>query len=455
LLLPSGEGGYFARAALAMLAERTLDAQYYIWESDITGRLLARRVLEAADRGVRVRLLLDDLNLGGRDAVVAMIDRHPKIEVRLFNPSGTRSAPSLNFLTDFGRLNRRMHNKVFIADNAAAIIGGRNVGDDYFEIDNATNFRDLDLLMAGPIVEETSRSFDQFWNSPWAVPVAALIEDEAAPAEREDTGESLTAAIPGLAGSTYRLEVTEERVAAALAKAPDDLIWAPAELYFDAPERAAGSPVREVSEGLRLALAEVEQELLIENAYFIPGDAGVATADALEERGVKVRVLTNALATNSAPAHAGYARYRDDLLRHGVELYELRPDARSTRPDWPLITVESLAGVHTKAAVLDREAVFLGSFNLDPRSRDLNTEIAVLIASPPLAEHVAEYMDTGVQPDTSYRLELQERESGGEQIVWLTDMEGEDKRYTTEPGAGVWRRFSAWFISLLPIENLL
>lgn len=379
-----------------------------------------------------------------------MMDRHPNIEVRLFNPSATRSAPLLDYVTDFGRLTRRMHNKVFVADNAAAIIGGRNI-DDYFETDDATNFRDLDLLMAGPIVGEVSRSFDLFWNSP----VAALIEDRSTARQRSEARQEVAPGSDELAGFVYRIEADADEIATALAGARSDLIWAPAALYFDPPERAAGAPGTRVAEGFGDALAGVEHELLIENAYFIPGEAGVDFAASLEERDVEVRVLTNALATNTAPAHAGYARYRQDLLRHGVELYELRPDARSTRPDWPLITTDSLAGVHTKAAVLDRQAVSLGSFNLDPRSRALNTEIAVLIESPRLARQVAEYMDTGVQPETSYRVQLEQDDAGAERLIWMTETDGEAVRYTSDPEAGVWRRFTAWLISLLPVEAQL
>jgi len=457
VLLPRGDWGFQARFGLAVAAEHSLDVQYYIWHPDTTGRLLTHQLLAAADRGVRVRALIDDLQASGRDHTIAMVDAHPNIEVRLFNPVTLRQNAASELLTDATRLNRRMHNKTFIADNAMAVVGGRNIGDDYFGVNTHANFRDLDLLTVGPVVQDVSASFDTYWNSIWAVPIGSLIvkqpsaaEIEAATAEARDWREEL-------ADFPYPLDATADDVLASLEQRRDGFVWGRAEALYDTPEKVASTGDGAITTRLREVGDGIEREILIEMAYFIPGTGGIADLEARADEDLRVRVLTNSLASNDViAAHAGYARYRVPLLEQGIELYEMRADAALKRDKAGTYGLTGSAGaaLHTKAAVIDREKVFIGSYNFDPRSRALNTEIGLLVHSPELAEQVAAFMDTGVQPKQSYRLELADTASGSP-VAWVTADDDTPVRYDSEPEAGFWRQFQLWLLSILPIESQL
>jgi putative cardiolipin synthase len=456
ILIPTGEWGFRARAGLANQAERTIDLQYYIWDVDNTGKILAERILRAADRGVRVRLLIDHVTTRDTDFRFARLDRHPNIEIRLFNPFANRELRSLEFLLNIERLDHRMHNKAFIVDNAIAIVGGRNIGDNYFGVDAVANFRDLGLAVVGPVVRDVSKSFDIYWNSDFAVPVTAIIKEKSSEIEFLETKEELYHWVSQVVDYPYSIDTTSDAVISRLEKLRGDFIWAPAKALYDEPDKLETKD-EDVAAQLFKIGREKDREVIMEVAYLIPGVEGVERVRLNQERGIRQRMLTNSLATNDvAAAHAGYAKYRRDLIKSGLELYELRPDAKSQRRFWSLLAGRSKAGLHTKAFVVDREIVLVGSFNLDPRSIALNTEIIIQVESAELAAQVLKYMDEGVQPENSYRVVLeQEQGSDRDRLVWITEQDGKEVRYHSEPEVGLWRRFTVWFMGLLPIESHL
>ncbi len=457
-LMRRGDLAFRVRNCLVFAAEQTLDLQYFIWELDASGKILAHSLLQAADRGVRVRILVDDLHAGGKEITIAALDRHPNIEVRLFNPFAVRNGRTGQLLTAFGRLNRRMHNKAFIADNAIAIVGGRNIGDVYFGVDSTANFRDLDLAAAGPVVREISASFDLFWNSDWAVPARSLLSRGQPEEEIREVRGKLEDWVGNLTGFPYPVDQANEDLPEHLEELRDHFSWGEGKVLYDVPGKVAGADQNRLRRMLVQEARGIREELLVEAAYLIPSPSDLALVDELRSRRVRVRVLTNSLATNDvAAAHAGYAKYRRTLLRKGVELYELRPDAGAERENWSALAGKSQASLHTKALVADRQELFIGSFNFDPRSNNLNTEIGLYLESPELAERVAAIMDEGIRPENSYRLTLEKFEGADyEWLAWVTrDEAGREVRYYSEPGVGLWQRVVSWFTSLLPVEEQL
>ena len=456
-IVTTSEWGFRARAGLANMAEKTLDVQYYIWEADTTGKILAERLLRAADRGVRVRMLLDDINTADSDFKFALMARHPNVEVRLFNPFAKRQSRLSEFLFNIDRLNYRMHNKAFIADNAVAIVGGRNIGDHYFGVHTDANFRDLDLGMVGPVVQEVSRSFDLFWNSEQAVPIAALTEQTSDEGGFQESKHRLYRWVADYADFPYPVQISSEELFRKFAEFRDNnFVWATPKVLYDAPDKLE-TEEEAVADRLRQKGKSKKHEILLEVAYLVPGPHELASARSNRDKGIRQRILTNSLATNDvAAAHAGYARYRKQLIKSGVELYELRPDADSIKKKWTLMAGRSRASLHTKAFVMDGEKVGIGSFNLDPRSISLNTEIVIVVDAPELAAQVVDYMDTGVLPENSYHVVLEPDEDwGGERLVWITTKDGKEVRYYSDPDVSLWRRINAWFMSLLPIEKHL
>ena len=451
-LLSHGREAFIVRLALADLAERSLDMQYYSWDGDITGRIIVDSVMKAADRGVRVRLLVDDPFRKASDSVKAALDAHPNVEIRLFNPVTNRRWSALDYIFDFGRLNRRMHNKLMVADNAAAIVGGRNIGDIYYGVNTIANYRDLDVLAVGPVVRDLSDVFDRFWNSPSTVPIAAIVNRAYGAADLDAILIRLREAIAA-ADYPYPIDQDLDELAAQGAELRDNLVWAHGQVIADDPETIApGIESDHVVAFIRGRVAQLKEELLVESPYFVLPAGAQATVKALHERNVRVRVLTNSLASNDMlPAHSGYAKTRRRLLENGMELYELRPDTDAFRPGWSLLSGRSPAALHTKAMAFDREAVFIGSFNLDPRSAVINTEAGLYIESPELAERLAAYMATGVVPANSYRVLLDP--NGG--IVWETARDGQSVRYRDEPETGFRRRLVAALLKLLPIDSQL
>jgi len=450
-LIRKGRPAFTGRIAMTAMAEKSLDLQYYIWEADTTGRILALRLVEAADRGVRVRLLVDDNNIAGRDSPIASLDAHPNIEIRIFNPFAHRGSRLFGYMTDFVRLNHRMHNKAIIADNAFAIVGGRNIGNHYFGVHTDANFRDLDIAAAGPVVRELSTVFDRFWNGDWSYPIAALVDRKYTEVDLRSTV-AATRELIRQDDYPYPLDQDVEELMGQLDKIRDGFIWAPGMVVWDDPASIKkGIEESTMSKALHRKIYTLEKELLIESAYFVVLDRGVRAAKNLHEKGVRVRVLTNSLASNDVvAAHAGYAKRRKQLVENGVELYEMRPDSKSaTVREKRIFTVgKSKAALHTKAIVFDRKAVFVGSYNLDPRSAAINTEMGLYVESAEMARQVIAYMDEGVLPYNSYRVELDEKGK----LVWNTQKDGQPVRYTREPESTFWQRFMSGFIKMLPVE---
>ena len=449
-IIRTGRNAFTARAAFTELAQKTLDLQYYIWEQDATGRLLAERVLGAADRGVRVRVLLDDMNFKGRDAIVAALDAHPNIEIRVFNPFAQRGARGLEFLTSFARVNHRMHNKLLVMDNALAIVGGRNIGNHYFEVDTHANFRDLDVAAGGPVVREISSVFDHFFNGDWAVPISALVDR---PSTAKDLQEARATLRERIAADRYPYPIDQDvaELKSVLRAEIDTFVWAPGRIVWDDPaEIAATRGTSRMLEGLHQRLGRLDTELLIESPYFVPRDRGIGRMKALHDQGVRVRVLTNSLASNDVlAAHAGYADRRKQVLESGVKLYELRADAGVIKKR--LAFFGAKAALHAKVIVFDRKDVFIGSYNLDPRSADINTEAGLYVESPALAAQVVAWMDEGVRPENSYRVLL---DKNGK-LTWVTRDDGQEVVYHHDPESNAWQRFMAGLIGILPVEGQL
>lgn len=453
--LREGRDAFAARSLLADAAERTLDVQYYIWHNDISGGLLFDALRRAAHRGVRVRLLLDDNNTYGLDATLASLDAHANIEVRLFNPFVHRRWRLLDYLTDFARLNRRMHNKSFTADAQVTIVGGRNVGDEYFDAGHDVMFVDLDVLAIGPVVGDVSRDFDRYWHSESSYPVGRVLRSGHAGAT--DASPTITA---HLQSDSDALKYTQ-----AIARQPfvRDVLagtlafeWATTTMVSDDPAKGLGRVGDDTLVFTRLkALLDVASaELKIVSPYFVPGAVGVAYLSELVRRGVNVAVLTNALeATDVAAVHAGYAKRRVPLLQAGVALFELKrgasAPARSSRRRTGSVG-SSGSSLHAKTFAIDNERVFVGSFNFDPRSARLNTELGFIIDSPVLAGHIAEVFAVRV-PDRAYRVELGERG----RLEWEERSDHETIAHEDEPRTGWWQRFGVSLLATLPIEWLL
>jgi cardiolipin synthase C len=458
-LLGSGMDAFVARMALAEAAERTLDLQYYIFHTDLTGRLILDSLVRAADRGVRVRLLIDDTTAKGKDAGIAVLASHPCIEVRVFNPFAGRSSLSWLFsaAADFDRINHRMHNKMFVADNQAGVVGGRNIGDEYFGAREGVNFADMDLLAVGPVVNDLSRSFDEYWNSEWAFPIQSLHSTNLDPTALEKERDELAMHRLASRDSEYAQRLRDSDLLKRLNKHDLPLVWAPAWIVYDKPEKAGskGQAAESVKLGpqLKSAVTELRSEFIISSPYFIPGEQGVALFKQLRERGVRVRIMTNSFAGNDvAIVHGGYARYRKDLLKLDVELYELKPSLDAVTEQERKSFGSSGASLHAKAFIFDRRRVFVGSLNLDPRSLSLNTELGIVVESPELAQKLVQQFEELLQPAYTYRLELDP--SNGE-LVWISEENGKESRYTRDPGVGFWRRFSTGFLSLFAPESLL
>jgi putative cardiolipin synthase len=460
-LLTSGQEAFLARAALAEAAQRTLDLQYYAVAEDATSTLLLYRALVAAQRGVRVRLLIDDLDVGDRDSHLATLAAHPNVQLRVFNPFSWRGAASLaralDYLTDATRLNRRMHNKLWIADNAAALIGGRNLSDAYFNADSLNNFVDLDVLLAGPAVAEASRGFDEYWNSEWAVPIQAFTGPTLGPEHSERLMAELAARAAAFHDSDYVRELLATGFGPLVRSGRVELIAANATVLHDPPaKRPAQAPDEEspVLARLRQSVNATRDELVLVSPYFVPNERGIETLCSLARRGVAVRVLTNSLAsTDVAAVHAGYARYRPRLLACSVALHELEPDA--SRPRGVPRLLSSGVSLHAKAIMVDRKSILIGSMNLDPRSRQTNTEVAVLIDSAALGGELGQWFDEARSLDRSFRPELATPGNPNAPLTWIGREEGKLRRYDSEPRASWWQRVTTRLLGALLPEELL
>jgi cardiolipin synthase C len=449
-MVSSNLDAFAARSLSARRAGRSLDLMYHIWHSDLTGRLLAYEVLQAANRGIRVRLILDDINDFGRDSVYLALDDHPNIEVRMFNPSRARKGRLRRGLEMAMRplsLTRRMHNKAWIADGVLAIVGGRNVGDGYFDAAEASNFRDLDLIMVGNAVNQTAEIFDQYWNSSVVIPIRSLSKE--AGADRAAARQRLVDQATAESSRPYLDYVlSQSNFALALDKI---------ELHFcdkvsvisDPPEKA----LRDKGESwlknmLSPLVAGASRTIEITSPYFVPRDEAVKALIGLVKGGVDVTILTNSLAaTDVAAVHSGYARHRPQLIKGGVRLFELQPHGRAS--DISLFG-SSGTGLHTKAFVADERLGFIGSFNFDPRSASLNTEMGVLFEHIPLAKKMREVFELETSPSMSYQVSM----SDGK-LRWEGDSHGALRVFNREPETHWSRRLAVWLIAWLPIQSQL
>lgn len=459
VLLENGLDAFVARALLAEYAERTIDVQYYLYHNDLTGRLFTHQLLKAADRGVRVRLLVDDMGLAGRDLGSAVLDSHPNIEVRIFNPFSRKTGRLSQLVTRFGSVTRRMHNKSFTVDNQVTILGGRNIGNEYFEADPDIAFADLDVLLVGQVVEDVSASFDAYWNSDLVYPVNVLVGRPPTPPEIQTKTQELEEFIKGQENSPYLLALSNSDLANKIRQKNVRFYWGNAEAIFDQPEKIVDDRSRSddyLTVQFKPYWKRMENELIILSPYFVPGKEGVESLLKLKESGIDIDILTNSLASTDVGAvHAGYAKYRKDLLRAGVEIYELNKNiSKKERKGKKRQEGSSKASLHAKTFILDRNWVFIGSLNLDPRSVYENTEIGVVLDSPEMARYMAQKFDANIVAH-AFRLELRSEEDGGEHIIWHGYENGKKLIYTVDPYTSMWRRLGVWFLGLLPIESQL
>jgi len=445
-LVSSGEEALDDLIALADHAERTLDIQYYIIQQNDSARLLLHHVRLAAERGVRVRLLVDDLNTAGEDRRFMHLGEHPNLEVRVFNPfPGGRFATWTRFVasaTDIRRINHRMHNKLFVADDALAITGGRNIGDQYFTRDQHNNFIDLDVVAAGPIVSELSASFDAFWNSKYAYPIASV----ASPVSADTSAPPLTDT--ATTESAHWLEH-------ALDSGAVPLTWVPATVLADRPAKIASetSPDEEltIANDLSTLMRSATQELIVISPYFVPGKDGMALFAQLVSHGVHIRILTNSLASTDSPlVHTGYARYRVQLLKLGVELSEVRPKLGQKRARFHPFR-SSNASLHAKALVIDQKTVFIGSMNMDARSAHTNSELGLVIRSADIAHQVTSLLDD-ISADGSYKLQLVGHTN---KIEWSSGEPGSESTWYTDPETTRLQRMSLKAFAPFAPEELL
>lgn len=451
-LLDRNEDGLRWRLILIDSAKHSIDAQYYLWYGDAAGRILAKHLLDAAARGVKVRMMVDDLNtllsdagtLAERDKVAAWLDAHPNVELRLFNPWVSRNIMGRvgESVTDFKRINQRMHNKALIVDNRAVILGGRNIGDEYMGLHAAFNFHDLDVLGIGPVARQASAVFDAYWNSDWVMPASAL----RVPISPEELAEGREMLMQRLseAKSLARFPIGPQSWSAELVALQGTLHTGTSIVYSDMP---TGNTIDQLMlERIRSLLGSAQQELLIVNAYIIPTDRGIETLRELKGRGVDMKILTNSLASHDVPAvNSHYKKWRKPILEAGAELYEMRHDAAIQ----PLVsdtppTHAKFMGLHSKAMAIDRDRVYIGSMNFDPRSAIYNTEMGVFIESRELGEALAGLIERDLQPVNSWRVELDS--DGG--LRWVDDKE----TVTSQPARNWWQRVEDVFFMMFPKE---
>ena len=459
LLLDEGTLALFQRGVLADSAERGIDLQTYIYDDDDSGIVMMERLFLAAERGVRVRVLIDDNGLASDTVLPLILDDHPQIEVRIFNPFHLRARWSrpFQYLFEFRRLNRRMHNKLLIVDGTAVIVGGRNVGGNYFDQDDDANFTDLDALLVGPVAREAADCFDEYWNSEYAVPAAA-VPNPLSEKRRERLIETYRARLSALDDRRDRYEALRDAFLEALEQRQIDVHWGPARLVADPPDKVDPSATPEPSPvlaALRDEWDRATREILIASAYLVPGPDFSSNILAKREQGVAVSLLTNSLASNDvAVVHAGYAKRRRELLESGARLFEYQKFANTpSREDTP----SSGASLHSKTIVFDRHHAWIGSFNLDPRSVELNTEVAVIVDSASLAAELAQRLEHDMSPERSWEVHLR-RDPGAQRahLEWHGIHEGESIVVRHEPDTSPLERAAVQFFKLIPgLDRLL
>lgn len=441
------------RLLMAERAEKSIDAQYFLIYDDIVGNVFAHSLLAAANRGVRVRFLLDDVLSQGLDPGLATLDSHENIEVRVFNPFANRRFRALDAPTSLGRITRRMHNKSFTVDNQVSLIGGRNIAGEYFGARSDVQFADLDVLTVGPVVGEVSDTFDTYWNHTAAIPIAALadVPDDAVQA-LATYGQEVAEALADAENSQYAqalrgtLEDYMDRDLSAFT-------WADYQLVVDSPDKSQGRVTDAsslIGSQMTNSIGEIKEELFVVTAYFVLSKREVEQFRQLRNRGVDVTIVTNSLASNNhSAAHAGYVSSRKALLEMGVKLFELRA-GQNIPADQKVSSGTAVSTMHAKTFVVDREKIFIGSFNWNQRSENRDTELGVIINSPKLATELLERVEPAL-PTATYQVFL--NDSG--KVRWRIEEDGKQIVLTKEPQTGFWRRFGAGFMRLLPIKSQL
>ncbi len=466
-LMPDGRSAFDTRIQLARRAQDTLDLQYYQIHNDETGRYLLRTLRDAAQRGVRVRVLMDDMYTAGDDELLSAFAAHPNVELRLYNPfvAGRERVLTrfLFALADFERVNRRMHNKLFIADGAMAVAGGRNIGNEYFGRNTNANFIDLDSFVTGAIVPRLQTLYDQFWNSPHVLPYRAIVPEDRSLAQLRQRFDELTseATTPPPDPPPPNDPLGYGPMADDLKADKLNLVWAPATAFADSPERAVGKtsayggvPLLDV-ESVRYNVVEhlrrARSEVALASPYLIPGPAGLEVMNDARRRGARVSLVTNSLAATDEPlVHSAYRRYRDDMLKVGVELNELSSD-RAKRSVRLGVFGTTIGRLHMKTAVYDRRFLFVGSMNFDPRSSVYNTEIGLFIDSPELAQQVLKLIDT-LKSQGAYTLRLA---PDGKHLEWISKELGREVVLHEEPDSTLWDRVLLNLLAPLVPESLL
>jgi cardiolipin synthase C len=469
-IVPVGADGFLLRMQMINATEKTLDLQYFVFRGDDTGRLLTAAVLRAADRGVRVRVLIDDGETEAGDEQITALSAHPSVEIRIFNPFAYRGHSTLwraiEFIANAERLDYRMHNKLLVVDNAIALIGGRNIGDQYFQIDPDSQLADDDVFAAGPIAQQLSKTFDEYWNDGLSIPAEALSGDKASRRTLSEHREALKEEGQQMRadGVDYLKRVASGEPFGGMVSGRLPLTWARAQVVADSPDKrkvkAGGRVGRLMDRRVAEAAMAVQSELLMVTPYLIPGNEGMQMVESLRLRNVRIRMLTNSLESATVlVAQSGYMHYRVPLLQNGVELYEIRSLLGNAKGSGQTAAMSRYGNysLHAKMFVFDRQRLFIGSMNFDQRSMHLNTEIGLIIDSPALAEQVARRFEAMVQPANSYFLALRPdvAEDGSPDLVWRTLEDGRAIEYRTEPARSDWQRLKVRFLSLLPLDSEL
>ncbi len=447
--LSQGMDALGVRFQLAERAEKSIDLQYFLMKNDTAGAVLIKSLLKAADRGVRVRLLLDDIFTKAPDRTLLLLNQHANIEVRVFNPISRSGFSGLNFLTSFKQANRRMHNKSFTVDNQASVVGGRNIADEYFQLKDDYFFEDFEVLAVGPIADEISNSFNKYWNHSLAVPIDHFVSNKRNE-DLETVRAGVTEELERIYDTVYQ-QTLESHLLQDLIAERQPLIPADARLLSDSPDKLINEISDEqmqLANDLREVLLSAEKEVIVITPYYVPRDDGIDLLRNLTDRGLRVLIVTNSLAsTNHVPVHSGYAKYRKNVIRAGAELYEIRANAgrefdnRDDRPD--------ALTLHTKVFLFDRRYLFVGSLNLDPRSIEINAEMGLLIDSPEFADGMAVAVEERLAA-AAYRVVLNKRGK----IEWHATIDGEDVVETKEPLTSWWLRFKAWVMKIVPDSQL-
>ena len=452
-----------ARLRLIDKAEKTLDLQYYIWDNDKVGALALHALIRAADRGVRVRLLIDDNNAKSTEGIFLALAQHPNIEVKLFNPYRFRKYRALDMMLDLKRINRRMHNKSFIADHQVALIGGRNMTNQYYNVSDNYQFSDVDVMLVGTAVKDISHSFDEYWNHEYAYKVQEVVKQSAHHLSYESLKRQLDEHYTRITVQNYLDLTSNSQAIDSLINRDIPLDWVKAEVVKDSPDKIKSKAKKKEHLNFQLIqhLEQPEKNVDLISAYFVPEKKGAKMLTDLAEDGIKVRVLTNSFKANDvAVVHAFYGKYRQDLLEHGVQLYEFLPALDKNDLDRHTEALAKKAKVnlkglsrsslHAKLMALDEKQVFIGSFNFDPRSAYLNTEIGVLLNSPPLARAVHTTMDENLSK-YAYKLVL----DANKKITWQRQTPQGPVIYTKEPRMKWWQRAGIKMLSWLPIEGFM